>query len=292
MRNKVMKLVSEICSMESTNCRSLNKAAVARKLLDLADVPMSAKIQEIPLDWNNQVVVLFLIPGDNNYYSLFAGIGNDGNFYFELTITGILKGDTFEFFDEEKTLSIDYFKEKHMKHTYKVTCSYLSPRSKSMYVTAESEIAAIDIAKHTLIEPDLTDDFGYDYDKESIDKVVASLVKIGYIKAEEIKKPEEKYPYYVTMYYLYPIYEPAEGGYYYNGRNVYESYGFQTRKKAIQFLRKRRKECLKEDENVKGWFNYINSFGVYNMNGYIGDGYFWELERKQGNAVSGYEPYC
>ena len=295
MRNKVMKLVREICSMKSTNCRSLNKAAVARKLLDLANVPKNANIQEIPLDWNNQVVILFLIPGDNNYYSLFAGIGNDGKFYFELTITGILKGDTFEFFDEEKTLNIDYFKEKSMKHTYKVTCSYLPPRNKSMYVTAESETAAINIAKHTLIEPDLADEFGYDkesMDKEAMDRIINKLTKMGYIKAEMIQKPEEKYPYYVTLYYLYPIYEPAEGGYYYEGVDVYKSYGFQSRRKALRFLRKQRKECLEEDEHVKGWFNYINSFGIYNRNGYIGDGYFWELERKFGAARSGYQPYC
>ena len=177
-----------------------------------------------------------------------------------------------------------------MKHTYKVTCSYLPPHSKSMYVTAESETAAIDVAKHALIEPDLIEEFGYD--KEIIDKVMAKLVKNGYVNAAEVQKPEEKYPYYVTLYYLYPIYEPAEGGYYYNGIGVDESYGFQTRKKAIKFLRKRRKECLKEDKNVKGWFDYIYSFGVHDRNGYVGDGYYWELERKQGSAISGYQPYC
>lgn len=110
MRDKVMRLVSEICDMKSTNCRSLNKAVIARKLLNMANVPKNANIQEIPLDWNNQVVILFLVPGDDNYYSLFTGIGNDGNFYFELTITGILNGDMFEFFDEEKPLNIDYFR--------------------------------------------------------------------------------------------------------------------------------------------------------------------------------------
>ena len=180
-----------------------------------------------------------------------------------------------------------------MKHTYKVTYSYLPPHRKSMYVTAESETAAIDIAKHTLLEPDLADEFDFnDFNRGSMDRFINKLVETGYINTEEIKKPEEKYPYYVTLYYLYPIYEPAEGGYYYNGIGVDESYGFQTRKKALKFLRKRRKECLKEDKNVKGWYNYINSFGVYNENGYIGNGYFWELERKFGASRSGYQPYC
>ena len=99
MKNKVLELVKAICETNSTDCRGLNHAELARELMNLANVPASAKIQEIPLDWNNQVVVLFLIPGDKNYYSLFAGIGNDNNFYFELTIKGILKDNGyFDFF--------------------------------------------------------------------------------------------------------------------------------------------------------------------------------------------------
>lgn len=80
--------------------------------MDFVYIPQNAEIQEIPLDWNNQVVILFLVPGDTNYYSLFAGIGNDKKFYLELTITGILNGNKFEFFDEEKELDINYFRER------------------------------------------------------------------------------------------------------------------------------------------------------------------------------------
>lgn len=109
MQNKVMPIVKEICSTESTNCRSLNKTKLARQLLNLANVPQDAEIQEIPLDWDDQVVVLFLVPDDTNYYSLFAGIGKDGNFYFQLGITGVLNEDEFDFFDEEKEIDIDYF---------------------------------------------------------------------------------------------------------------------------------------------------------------------------------------
>lgn len=110
MRDKVMSLVRKICSMEQTNCRSLNKSSLARELLNIANVPQNAEIQEIPLDWNNQVVILFLIPGDVIYYSLFAGIGRDGNFYFELTVTGVLNGNQFEFISDEISLDLDYFK--------------------------------------------------------------------------------------------------------------------------------------------------------------------------------------
>ena len=108
-KSKIMELVNAICNTESTNCRSLNKVKTARQLLDIVNVPTTAQIQEIPLDWNNQVVILFLLPDDNNYYSLFAGIGKSGNFHFELSVAAKLKGNEFNFYDEEKDLNINYF---------------------------------------------------------------------------------------------------------------------------------------------------------------------------------------
>lgn len=111
MQDKVMSIVKEICNTESTDCKSLNKANLARQLLDIANVPQDAEIQEIPLDWDNQVEILFLMSNDTNYYSLFAGIGRDNNFYFKLGITGILNGNEFDFFEEEKEIDIDYFRK-------------------------------------------------------------------------------------------------------------------------------------------------------------------------------------
>lgn len=107
--NEAMNLVSAICNEKSTGCRSLNKSDIARELLNLASVPQNAEIQEIPLDWNNQVEILFLLPNDNSYYSLFAGLGTDGNFYFELSIVGTIHNGYFDFFDAAKFLNIDYF---------------------------------------------------------------------------------------------------------------------------------------------------------------------------------------
>ena len=109
-----MQLVREICNTPSTNCRSLNKSSLARELLNIANVPQNAKIQEIPLDWNNQVVILFLIPDDVIYYSLFAGIGVNGKFYFDLTVAGVLRENQFEsrfeFISDEIPLDLNYFK--------------------------------------------------------------------------------------------------------------------------------------------------------------------------------------
>lgn len=124
MQNKVMEIVKAICNMKSTDCRSFNKQDLARELMDLANVPKDADIQEIPLDWNNQVVILFLLPDDKNYYSLFSGIGNDGKFYFELSITGtLLDNGYFDFLEEhgqkDQVLPIDYFVKNQETMTLK-----------------------------------------------------------------------------------------------------------------------------------------------------------------------------
>lgn len=100
-KKKIIEIVSKICDTESTNCRSLNKVYLARELMNIANIPTNADICEIPLNWDNQVVVLFLIPEDNNYYSFFARIGNDRRFYFELSVTDkLLPNGKFYFYSE------------------------------------------------------------------------------------------------------------------------------------------------------------------------------------------------
>lgn len=113
-KEKVLNIVKQMCEIESTDCHSLNKEKLARQLLDMAFVPVNAEICEIPLDWNNQIVILFMIPKDNTYYSLFAGIGNDGKFYFELSKTGVYQSNGyFSFFNKDKIISMDYFRNKY-----------------------------------------------------------------------------------------------------------------------------------------------------------------------------------
>lgn len=83
MQEKIMEIVRAICNMPATDCRSLNKAEKARELLDLVHVPETAEIHEIPLDWDEQVEVMFTVPNDKTYYGLTAGM-NDGKFFIEL----------------------------------------------------------------------------------------------------------------------------------------------------------------------------------------------------------------
>lgn len=41
-----MEIVHEICTTASTDCRSLNKSDLSRKLMDLVNIPQNAEIQE------------------------------------------------------------------------------------------------------------------------------------------------------------------------------------------------------------------------------------------------------
>lgn len=99
--------------------------------------------------------------------------------------------------------------------------------------------------------------------------------------------------YYVTIYSRYPIYEPAEGGYYYSGIEMIESNEFREFRKAKRYLRKLYKQCIADrDHEDKYWFSNGShtKFGVGGK--YIGEGWYVVLEKKQGNDVKGWQPYC
>lgn len=128
MKNKILALVKKICTNNS-DCRGLNNKEVARELMNIANIPENAEIEEIPLNWNNQVVILFLLPDDKNYYSLFAGIGNDNEFHFELSITGTLQENGyFDFFAEEEMLPINYFEKETTTEKYYTTYEQATDR--------------------------------------------------------------------------------------------------------------------------------------------------------------------
>ena len=57
MKEKVMSLAKEICKgVEHSMYRGLNKAGLARELMDLANIPQDAKISEISRLCDDQVV--------------------------------------------------------------------------------------------------------------------------------------------------------------------------------------------------------------------------------------------
>ena len=109
---------------------------------------------------------------------------------------------------------------------------------------------------------------------------------------------------YLTYYEEYPIYEPAEGGYYYSGNQVvsYEKLSKRAAKKKLTKLF----EELKEDDSEPGsrypgapilrgsydkW-ELINNNRLVRQSSYIGQGMSYVIERKLGCETRGYEPYC
>lgn len=102
---------------------------------------------------------------------------------------------------------------------------------------------------------------------------------------------------YLSGYSKYPIYEAAEGGYYYEGIELVESERMSLRK-AKQTI----KEWLADEEGMEGWsvgpnfhpenLNLLPGVRIYRNGQYIGEGEFWVIERKKGCFTRGYHPYC
>lgn len=99
--------------------------------------------------------------------------------------------------------------------------------------------------------------------------------------------------WYVTLLEEYPIYEPAEGGYYYAGTSIADCRVFQSRRKARQFYNKVREEFIAEfgeptdvcipGRNYHGrvWeFNWSNCPGIAHSTGFVGEGHELTLTRK------------
>lgn len=90
---------------------------------------------------------------------------------------------------------------------------------------------------------------------------------------------------YLTHYCEYPIYEPAEGGYYYAGREAYEYYRLNSVKQAKRKLAKMRKELEDTGFVVCDDMAYLSSK-------YIGDGEEWLIEKVYSSHESGRQIYC
>lgn len=106
---------------------------------------------------------------------------------------------------------------------------------------------------------------------------------------------------YLTQYEFYPIYEPAEGGYYYEGSRIVCSIKL-SKNQAKRRFKQLCKEYQKDSEEL--WFddryyvfvsNYSNDPIIHavGLRGpYIGDGEMWVIEKNKGSQTSGRRPYC
>lgn len=99
--------------------------------------------------------------------------------------------------------------------------------------------------------------------------------------------------YYVSLYHLYAIYEPAEGGYFYEGVALIESRFCRSYKTAKRKIRKKYKEAVRSGDTVRtGWEESANKqwFGWFDPEK-TGSGWFIQIERKPGKSESGWKPY-
>ena len=96
---------------------------------------------------------------------------------------------------------------------------------------------------------------------------------------------------YLSYYEEYPIYEPAEGGYYYAGAELVESERLSKRaaKKNMKELIEEAKELTNNGEEK--WTYNAYSGILREVTKYIGDGRFYVIERKKGSHARGWVPY-
>ena len=98
---------------------------------------------------------------------------------------------------------------------------------------------------------------------------------------------------YISHYEEYPIYEPAEGGYYYPGNQLVASER-KSKRQCRKDFEKIWQECLEEnkDDPEYPWhFDREHNY-IYKGSYYIGEGESFAIERNQGSMEHGYEPYC
>ena len=115
---------------------------------------------------------------------------------------------------------------------------------------------------------------------------------------------------YVTHYEEYPIYEAAEGGYYYSGNKVVESERL-SKHKCKKILDEIWEDCKQynlawygaevpetdKDEHgnrIYPWVRINMGDGIRIVKGsrYIGEGESYIIERCKGSETKGWHPYC
>lgn len=101
--------------------------------------------------------------------------------------------------------------------------------------------------------------------------------------------------YYVTEYEQYPIYEPAEGGYYYTGTTLCHHIKTTSLKKARKLLKRLARNFFDSEGRLDNETeDYINSASnhIYLSSNHIGEGMEWHIETRLGKHEHGWHPYC
>lgn len=91
--------------------------------------------------------------------------------------------------------------------------------------------------------------------------------------------------YYLTRYDEYPIFEPAEGGYYYAGQDWEEYWECDSLEEA-----KHKLLSMKDELEENGFIVWED--GAYLRSRYVGEGILFTIEETLGENVKGWHPYC
>ena len=94
---------------------------------------------------------------------------------------------------------------------------------------------------------------------------------------------KKKTRYFVSFYEAFPIYEPAEGGYYYEGEQLVDSILVGSLKKARRVMRR-------EAERLE--FTSIGCNNSSKRGEYIGESEYIYIETVKGIHEHGWHPYC
>ena len=107
--------------------------------------------------------------------------------------------------------------------------------------------------------------------------------------------------YYLTYYEAYPIYEPAEGGYYYEGRNAVKWWESEDINELVNFIPNLAENWYEMELTNYGTIEDINeeleNWGyvivALTHSKYIGDDIYLVLETEKGfqKYESGWHPY-
>lgn len=107
--------------------------------------------------------------------------------------------------------------------------------------------------------------------------------------------------YYLTYYEAYPIYEPAEGGYYYEGRNAVKWWESEDINELVNFIPNLAENWYEMELTNYGTIEDINeeleNWGyvivALTHSKYIGDDIYLVLENEKGfqKYESGWHPY-
>lgn len=96
---------------------------------------------------------------------------------------------------------------------------------------------------------------------------------------------------WLSYYEEYPIYEPAEGGYYYSGLALVSTERLSKRAAKRKFDAEA-KELLELSKDGDYPWVKLNGRHLAQDSKYIGEGAFFCVERKKGMYERGCQPYC